>query len=517
MRTRLLSLALLSGGLALALFGGRSPAQADFEAYKKVVADTAGMVGDAEARRLAGKHGLNVLNITWEDTGRFHNSAVGPNISDVTIQVQQKDPQTGNAFLTCMPVIRFPNFADKTADVRMDKFFLLVGNEKGDELKRVSLTQYLGNFRKYLSKPGSWKGNNTYLLASRDNHVLVSAQACFLPVPKKGIAEFNPVLFNYQSRPGDPAVLAILVTPEGTSATIIDNQRDRFSAGGGVWGQRLFVNKKGERASLTGQRISDYKKEKKARKGEKDEPKSGPGAEAAGEKGLNMVLLIQVPLKQKEQPVRGLGAPTLAAPAMMFKMAAQEKAKEALKSDVEEAVIGSGKVEGPFTEIDNLPIERDERFPVRVTVQFYKATSNGVVEGKDLDEIAKQIKRVYDQGDYVGSLVLDGRKGRPTEHDGEQVQPPDWWQKFWADYHQRTGRTRAEAIVEVRKAKGEEWVPLTERALADEAEALAPMPGHGPLPHFLRKYGVYLGAGAAAVLLLVVGVLLARRRAASAS
>ena len=42
------------------------------------------------------------------------------------------------------------------------------------------------------------------------------AQACFLPVPKNGLAEFNPVLFNYQSRPGDPGVLAILVTREGS-------------------------------------------------------------------------------------------------------------------------------------------------------------------------------------------------------------------------------------------------------------------------------------------------------------
>ena len=48
-------------------------------------------------------------------------------------------------------------------------------------------------------------------------------------------------------------------------------------------------------------------------------------------------------------------------------------------SDVEEAVIGHGEVEGPFTEIDGLEIKRDDKYPIRVTVQFYKATSNGVV------------------------------------------------------------------------------------------------------------------------------------------
>ena len=57
------------------------------------------------------------------------------------------------------------------------------------------------------------------LAENRDSHVLVSAQACFLPIPPDGIAEFNPVLFNYQSYAGDPAVLTILATREGTSIT----------------------------------------------------------------------------------------------------------------------------------------------------------------------------------------------------------------------------------------------------------------------------------------------------------
>src|SRR5262249_55069760 len=71
--------------------------------YPEVVRKTAAMVHDREAQRLAKKHGLEVLNLTWEDTGRFKGSAVGPNISDMTIQVQT----LGGKQLTCMPVIRF--------------------------------------------------------------------------------------------------------------------------------------------------------------------------------------------------------------------------------------------------------------------------------------------------------------------------------------------------------------------------------------------------------------------------
>lgn len=51
------------------------------------------------------------------------------------------------------------------------------------------------------------------------------------------------------------------------------------------------------------------------------------------------------------------------------------------------------------------------------------ATSNGVVSEADMTQIAAQIKRVYDEADYVGSLVSEGETGRPTEHHGSKVEP----------------------------------------------------------------------------------------------
>ena len=407
-----------------------------YQDYAKVVRDTANMVRDRHAQRLVRKHGLSLINLTWEDTGRFKNSSVGPNISDMTIQIQQMQPRTEKCSLTCMPVIRYPNFSDKTADVRIDRFFLRVGNEAGRSLRRVSLKEYLGNIRRYLSKPGTWKGKGTSLLATRDTHVLVSAQACFLPVPRGGAATFNPVLFNYQSVKGDPAVLAILCTREGTSATVIDNARDGFAAGR-TWGQRLFFNQRGRRASLTGQRLSDVR------------PPVRPhdGGRVARQRGLNMVMLIQVPLKQKRpRPV-------------VYAMDSAPDGLELAKgrgggSDVETAVIGHGRVEGPFTEMDRLAIVRDPRFPVRVTVQFYKATSNGVVNERDVAAIRAQIDRVYKDADYVGSLVTEGETGRPTEHDGAKFQPPGWWNDFWARYERNTGETRQAAIRRLEKLLG---------------------------------------------------------------
>jgi hypothetical protein len=449
-------LLVLSGVQAESRLPQPSPEQLRaFEEYKQAIAKTAGMVGDQEVQKLAQKYGLQALNLTWEDTGRYKNSAVGPNISDMTIQVKQKDPRTGQELRTCMPVIRFPNFEDKSADLDPAKFFLLTGNEKGRDLNRVDLREFLGNVRKYLAKPDSWKGDRTYLHANRDNHVLVSAQACFLPVPKQGIAELNPVLFNYQSMANDPGVLSILVTRQGTSVTVIDNKRDATS--GSAWGQRLYFNNNGQKACLTGQRLSDFT-------GTSVDPTKPQTPEAAGQSGLNMVLLIQVPLKQKKPMT--FGTDTGCEPLCCCAKA------ETRWSDVEIAVIGHGKDEGPFIEMDNLDIERDHRFPVRVTVQFYKATSNGVVTEQDLREIKEQIDKVYAQGDYVGSLVTEGHTGRPTEYDGDKVQPPEWWEKFWERHFANTGYTRDEVVKLARQEKGEEWFPMTERELADMASSL---------------------------------------------
>jgi len=419
--------------------------------YVEAIRRTAEMVWNQQAIALARKYGLEILNVTWEDTGRYYNSSVGPSISDVTIQVQHRSPSTDEYELTLMPVIRYPNFSDLSADLPPDRFYLLVGNEDGEDLQRVTLTEYLGHIRRYLSQPESWRGDDTSLLAPRDSHVLVSAQAAFLPVPQQGKAEFNPVIFNYQSYQGDPAVLVIVATREGTSATIIDNVRDAFPAGYS-WGQRLFFNHDGERASFTGERLSDFV----AGEGEAPTRPDSEDLEAAGERGLNMVLLIQVPLKQKE-PLIVLEEDTLmAAPGVATEGRAQ--------SDVEAAVIGHGAVEGPFTEIDNLQIERDPTLPIRVTVQFYKATSNGEVSEADIAEIAGQIERVYDDADYVGSLVVGGPSDRPTEYDGPKEEPAGWWKAFWQRLEQNTGLDQEDVVALWRRFrfKARSWWPFRE-------------------------------------------------------
>jgi hypothetical protein len=377
--------------------------------YDSTIQKVEGMVWDSTVNAMVADQGLVAVNVTWEDTGRSKGSVWGPNISDMTIGVRD----SGGA-LHPMPVIRFDNFTDTTADLDPDRFWLRVGNARGRKLEAASLSDVLQSTRSYLHDPGSWSGWRSSLWAERDSHVLVSAQACFLPVPRSGEATFTPVLYNYQSYPGNPAVLTMVATREGTSIQVVENAS-------GYMSEVLYFNEDGERAPYTATRMSDF-----IAGGGDGNPSS---VSAANQDSLNVVLLIQVPLKHKEQARWGgyemddmvmESAPMASGAAMRS------------SSDVENAVIGHGDTEGPYAEINDLAIERDPRFPVRVTVQFYKATSNGVVTPADIAAIRRQIDRVYADGDYVGSLVTEGWTGRPTEWVAEPTEPqPRWSDGTW--------------------------------------------------------------------------------------
>jgi hypothetical protein len=387
-------------------------------AYAQVVDKVAAMPGDGQATQLVNGAGLQLLNVLWEDTGRWQGSSVGPNISDVTIEVQMDDGN-GQTRTALMPVMRNENFTDKTGDVPIDKLMIPVGNhDESGTLSYVSLRDFLAAPTQFMSLPGKGSIKGGSLLAPRDRHALVSAQATFLPVPRQGQATFWPVIFNYQSSRKNPAVLTLLVTRQGTSMTIIDNARDTLGAG--TWGQRLFFNKSGQRAPLTAERLSDVQQSGHTMNGESAQSVGGDA---------NLLMLIQVPLKVRAPVMRAaLAADKLAyggAPAAAPAEAAPAK-RAAAKSDVEVAVLGHGPTLGRFTELDGLKIERDPRFPVRVTVQFYQATSNGVLAAADVSRLRAQIDRVYATADYVGSLVVPtaADRQRPTNWDGVGPRPP---------------------------------------------------------------------------------------------
>jgi hypothetical protein len=397
------------------------------------------MTGDERVSGMVEQRGLSILDVLWEDTGRWLGSSVGPNISDVTIEVEMT--VDGKKRTALMPVIRRPNFSDVTGDVSLDKIRIPVGNQvngwkAGDSLATINLRDFLAEPARYLTLPqnGTIKGGS--LLARRDSHALVSAQATFLPVPAQGTATFWPVIFNYQSSRRNPAVLTLLVTRQGTSATIIDNVRDGLgNLGLGSWGQRLFLNVGGQRAPLTAERLSQVERTGVTSNGE--------AAASLGE-DANLLMLVQIPLHYRQprrHAAKGVAAasalggfgPGAGAPVPQTAASPAKDKRESRRSDVETAVLGHGPDMGPYTELDGLTIERDPRFPVRVTIQFYQATSNGVLSAANIKTLAAQIGRVYRSADYVGSLVTPraGEPARPTAWSGTSPPPAG---VVWTDF-----------------------------------------------------------------------------------
>jgi hypothetical protein len=391
----------------------------DNREYARVVDRVAGMVNDSDLVRRVQRRSLALVNVTWEDTGRAQGSSLGPNISDLTLQVRRRD-ESGQFQSAIMPVIRPPNFTDRTGDVSSDRFFIRAGNEQGGSLRSIALTDVLRNLKAFASHPDTILGNGN-LLAGRDAHFLVSAQAVFLPIPKSGQAQFNPVLFNYQSAPGSPAVLSILVTRQGTSIQVVENRPEEATAAG--WGQELYFDNKGQRAAFTAERKSDVEQRITAQGGPRSEDDK-----SALQRGADVLFLVQVPLKHHNVGRLGGALPSASMAQeepMAAPPAAAPRSRAAEKSDVEQAVLGHGPNLGPFNEGHRLRLERDPAFPVRITVQFYKATSNGIASDIDLDAIARSIGSVYEHADFVGSLVIpDGDPRRPTAW---QRVPREWF------------------------------------------------------------------------------------------
>ena len=409
-------LALVAMALAALAFANAEPAEAqgwgvrpNQVSFRETIQRVIGMPGDAELQRRTQALGLNVVNVMWEDTGRFQGSSVGPNISDLTLQVREPLPN-GRHRTHLLPVIRHPNFSDRTADIRARDMWIRVGNHReGDQLHPVPLREVLGNLKAYLSDPSSLLGEGDFT-APRDTHYLVSAQHVFVPLSARGTAEFNPVIYNYQSQPQSPAVMVLLVTRQGMSATIVENRSGDQSYQG--WGQQLFFNHEGQRTVFTAERRSAV--QARIEEGEAGEQDAG-----ALEEGADMMMVIQVPLRHRSRRFQGGMMDGVAmgsgGPVGQAAPSASLRTRGGV-SDVEQAVIGHGDDLGPFREMGNLQLQRDPRFPVRVTVQLYKATSNGVISDADLRDAHRQIEAIYENGEFVGSLVVPrSDRTRPTQ------------------------------------------------------------------------------------------------------
>lgn len=360
------------------------------------------IVISADARGMARRHGLDFVTIAWEDCARTKNSSWGPCISDMTLRA--------NGHL--MPMLRQPNFADKTWDAPMSSIRLNVSNGNGggsgyfpsSPPASVTLDTYLASVGKRSAFNFRGKPINLYA-PERDSHVIVSTQACFLETQGAGSdhqdVPFNVALRVYQA---DAPILVIIATSKGTTAQVV-NSASRV--------HDLFVcTPSGQRARIVAQRLSKNRAERGV---------TYTGAMTAEEQQDNFIMIIQVPLKsmrprpQLETTLCTFGGPVYRGGGRGADTERIQRTADAC--DVEDAILKVGEAEGAFESnfgVFDQDCVRDARYPVRVTLQFYKMTSNGVMSEAAIDGIAAQFTAARADARVFSSLVTD-YTDRPTE------------------------------------------------------------------------------------------------------
>jgi hypothetical protein len=348
-----------------------------------LVDQLAQLSSDQDVQRRLGRLGLQAQTVQWEDVGRSKGSVWGPNISDMTLSCHGQD----------MPAIRHPNFEDTTVDVSCDKFSVVVGNEHRDRpLRRITLQEYLRDIGMYTGSP---KLGSMY--RPRDASLVVSGQSCILPL-HNGKVSFHPNLYNYQSIDGDPALLTILATQQGTSCQVIGSGKTP-----------LYFNDHGNAVEMVAKRLADDRAEKGL-------PTTGPMTQEEQER--NVMYIFSVPLKIKERPRANYESMVSFSAVPKSAVGYQNARKSRSKTrGYDHAVLEKGtEIMGPYKGTRDLTLERDDRFPIRCTVQTYAVTDRPSPPDDVLQLFADQIKRLHKQGLNEGSLVLEPNKGRPTEH-----------------------------------------------------------------------------------------------------
>lgn len=364
----------------------------------------ASLVNDNKALSLAHSYGLTIQRVSWEDTARFKNSCWGPNISDMTLNVHDRD----------MPVIRRPNLVDLTCDIPSSNFSVMVGNEKGESLTKISLEEYIKNIGTY-----SGRGNlpTVSLWKSRDSELLLSSQACILPL-NDGKVNFKVKLYNYQSTNKSPAVLVIVATHRGTSCQILESGRES-----------LYFNDNGEAYDFVAKRLEDDRKERNvATKGEMTEE----------EKVRNLVYIYQIPLKvetRRSYPMAnsfssisydsleeedGIYDSETGTTFCYFNgVSTQNMVRDSSRGmpksrGFDHAMLDKGDHKGKYKGLGNTALIRDENYPIRLTVQYYYVTDTVDITETLMKKIAEQLEKSYTHGKDKGSLVTS-KTSRPTE------------------------------------------------------------------------------------------------------
>ncbi len=377
-----------------------------------LVSSVANISRNREIVAQAKRHGLDVNEISWEDTARSKMSSIGPNILDMSLRVVDSLSRSSYSD-ALLPMIRYPNFSDKTCDIPIENFLVTVGNESKDSvLRRIPLKEYLETIGLYV-QTNDTKDTIIGSLYHEDIHILTSAQYCILPLSSNTV-EFNVGVYSYQSTHDEPAVLVLVCSQKGTSACLLYEETSK-----------LYFNNAGSAANYVAERLKDERK----RLGKKTE-----GKMSTDEQERNALFIFQIPLKVSERQYKCYAECNFNEESCEEEADCSDDGEVNLSchepteiqscslKGVDHAMLSVGATHSVFPVI-NRKIERDTRFPIRCTVQKYLVTDSQEITESMWTEISEGINRIYSKSVSIGSLVTQVATGRTTEWDpvGEHV------------------------------------------------------------------------------------------------
>ncbi len=371
-------------------------------ANSPLLAQIAAITQDRALQARLERHGLQAVNVCWEDTSRTKGSCVGDNITDMTLQVNNGNTTRASNHVL-MPAVRPPNFSDRTVDLPIDTIRVTVGNESaGAPLRHVSLREYLENASKYT---GNERVQSLY--RERDAVAIASAQACILPL-STGEVSFNVCAYNYQSRDDDPAVLMLVCSAQGTSAQVLD-------AGTSA----LYFNDAGVARDFVAKDVADVR-------GTGGGPVTSAQQLSAAERDANLLYVVQVPLKHKTRPPAQYYGDAYAC---CFSTASNEGVSIKSARGMGYAAVSKGRESyGEYRGTRGLALERDERYPIRIVLQTYLVTDSAAIADSMLDELAQRVTSLFSHGHSMSSLVTEQTR-RATET-APSVAPPSGFSSF---------------------------------------------------------------------------------------
>lgn len=335
--------------------------------------------------------GLHPNTISWEDTDRAVGSCVGDNITDITLGA--KNPETGTVH-NMLFVKRSTNFEDLTYHLPLSQFAVSVGNEKGQELQKVSLVDYLSNITGFtgaeLKKRTDGLPDTLFL---PEENVLVSSQICVLPL-QNGSVDFCVSAMNYQG-----AVLYIVIGPNGTSTYLDSGDYDM---------QPLYFNDNGKACFFSAERLQAVR----AQAGIIGEESNSEVTAEEKEKG--QFVIIQIPLVRKIAPRQyylescSFGNEECCMQSCLLSMDDNEEL------GFDSAVISTGSDAGKeFPQITEL-LTRDFSKKIRATYQHYCVTDSADITDDVKDTFLRTLIEDV-EGKQVGSFVTQtGNKDHLT-------------------------------------------------------------------------------------------------------